>query len=110
MSGEDPKGKRKVVDNTNKEEKMPINRKTKDEKPVEAKKEGKKKRINKIVYYKTDSFSSPSPSREEETTFKRHGQKSVKSKFNRIPLNYSRISIYLNAQLLLYFSRQTTSL
>jgi hypothetical protein len=37
---------------------------------------------------------------EEETTSRRHEHKSVKSKFNHILFNYSRICRNLNAQLL----------
>lgn len=47
-----------------------------------------------------DSSTSPSPSGKEETTFETHQQKPIKSKFNRTPFNYSRISGNFNSQLL----------
>jgi hypothetical protein len=75
----------------------PLEDKTEDEKPVDLKKDGNKKRIKKIVHYKTNSSTSPSPSSGEESSSKRHEEKPVKSKFNCTLFNYSRI---LNAQLL----------
>jgi hypothetical protein len=68
-SQEDPIGK--VVNNTNEKENMPIDDKPKGEKHVDSgtKKEDKKKCIKKIVYYETNSYTSPSPSGEEETTY-----------------------------------------
>jgi hypothetical protein len=100
-SREDTKGKGKVVDH-NEKDNTTINDKYKDEKPVysRTKKDGKKRHIKKIIYYEMDSSTSPSPTSEEKTAFERHQQKLVKSKFNHIPFNYSRISCNLNAQLL----------
>ena len=112
MSREGPKGKGKVVNNAKDKEKTPIDDKLKGEKSIYSgtKKEGKKKRLKKIVYYEVDSSTSPSPSSEEETTSRCHENKSVKSKFNRIPFNYSRISRNLIAQTTFYSSKQTSSL
>jgi hypothetical protein len=101
MSGENPNGQGKMVDNTNDKEKTPIDDKPKGEKPIDLRtKEGKKKCIKKIVYYETNSSTSSSPVGEEETTSRRHEHKSVKSKFNHILFNYSRICRNWNAQLL----------
>jgi hypothetical protein len=59
MSGRDPKGKGKMVDDNIEKDKTPINDRTKDEKPIDSKKkDGKKKRIKKIVYYETDSSTT----------------------------------------------------
>jgi hypothetical protein len=90
-----------VVDH-NKKENTPIDIKPKDVKPVDSgiKKDGKKKKIKKIIYYETNFSTLPSPSGKEETISKCHQQKPVKTKSNHTAFNYSRISHNSNAHLL----------
>jgi hypothetical protein len=94
----DSKGKGKVTDE---KEKIPIDDEPKGEKVVDSgsckKKEGmKKKGIKKIIYYESNTSSS---SQKDDDTYSSK-QKTVKTSFNRTPLNYSRISRSSNAQLL----------
>jgi hypothetical protein len=60
----------------------------------EGKKKKKKKHIKKIIFYDNDTSSSQKDDNSSSN------QKTVKTSFNRTPLNYSHISHYSNAQLL----------
>jgi hypothetical protein len=55
-------------------------------------KDGKKKKIKKVIYYETESLTLPSTSSSGESTSKKcHQQKTVKSNYFLSYFNYSRI-------------------
>jgi hypothetical protein len=54
-----------VVDHIEKD-KAPLKDKTEDKKPVDSKKDGKKKQAKMTVYYEIDSSTSPSPSSDKK--------------------------------------------
>jgi hypothetical protein len=100
MSREDHKGKGDVVENLNEKDKAED--KMKDDKLTDShrtKNDGKKKRVQKIIYYDIDSSTSSSMSGKEESSSK-HRQKMVKQNYSKKSFNYSLIPRNSNAQLL----------
>jgi hypothetical protein len=92
----DPKGKAKVT----KEKEIPTGEAPKGGETIDSrsskKKEGKRrKHINKIVYYDSDSSSS-----EKDNSNYSSIKKMVKQNYSKISFNYSRISYNVNAHLL----------
>jgi hypothetical protein len=95
----DPKGKRKVTEETEKET---VNNEPKGEELIDSgskKKDRKKKRrIKKIVYYDSDdSSSSPKEDDDDDSSSK---QKTVKQNYSHMSFDYSRIPYNSNANFL----------
>jgi hypothetical protein len=94
LEDESQKLKWKEVDNNDKEKEVEKSQ-DKIDKPTgsnQKRRMSKNKRMQKVVYYKTDSSTMPLTSSSDESSSKRcHEQKTIKSSFNHTPFNYSCI-------------------